>query len=138
MKKSLEMNWQGGMAFQAQLDGHQVIVDASLENDGNDLGPRPKMLMLVALGGCTGMDVVSILKKMRVEIESFTVKMEGNVTEEHPKHFDALTLIYEFKGKESDREKIQKAVDLSFERYCGVSAVYKKAMPMDYKIVIVE
>ena len=82
MKKSLEMNWQGGMAFQAQLDGHQVIVDASPENDGNDLGPRPKMLMLVALGGCTGMDVVSILKKMRVEIESFTVKMEGNVTEE--------------------------------------------------------
>jgi len=136
MKKAIEMNWQGGMAFQTQLDGHRIIVDTTPENDGKNQGPRPKALMLVALGGCTGMDVVSILKKMRVEIEDFALKIEGNITEEHPKHFDEIKLIYEFKGKNLEEEKLRKAVDLSVDRYCGVFAVYKKTMKINYEIVI--
>jgi len=138
MKKEIEMKWQGGMAFNTMLDGHSVTVDAPAEVGGNDSGPRPKALMLVALGGCTGMDVVSILKKMRVEVEDFTMRISGNLTEEHPKHFDSMKLIYEFKGKDLSEEKIHKAIKLSMEQYCGVSAVYKKALDFEYEVVIKE
>jgi len=138
MKKEIEMKWQGGMAFNTMLDGHSVTVDAPAEVGGNDSGPRPKALMLVALGGCTGMDVVSILKKMKVEVEDFTMRISGNLTEEHPKHFDSMKLIYEFKGKDLSEEKIHKAIKLSMEQYCGVSAVYKKALDFEYEVVIKE
>ncbi len=136
MKTSIDMNWKGGMAFETEMNGHKIIVDASDEVGGQDLGPRPKGLMMVALAGCTGMDVVSILKKMRVELDSFSVRVDGNLTDEHPKQFDEMKLIYEFSGKNLDKEKLAKAIDLSMERYCGVSAVYKKVMQMSYEIVI--
>ena len=136
MKKSINMNWKGGMAFETELDGHKMVVDAMEAGGGSDLGPRPKVLMLVALGGCTGMDVVSILKKMRVEVADLNIRVEANMTEEHPKQFDDMKIIYEFSGDNLDKEKLKKAVDLSMERYCGVSAVYRKAMPVNYEIVL--
>lgn len=138
MKKEIEMKWQGGMAFNTMLDGHSLTVDAPAEVGGKDSGPRPKVLMLVALGGCTGMDVVSLLKKMRVDVEEFSMRIAGNLTEEHPKHFDEMKLIYEFKGKDLNKEKIEKAIKMSMETYCGVSAVYKKALDFSYEIVINE
>jgi putative redox protein len=82
------------------------------------------------------MDVVSILKKMRVEVTSFNVKIVGNLTEDHPKHFDKMKLVYEFTGSNLEYEKLKKAVDLSMERYCGVSAVYRKALELNFEIVI--
>ena len=82
------------------------------------------------------MDVVSILKKMRVELTDFNVGVEANVTEEHPKHYDDMKIIYEFSGNNLDEAKLKKAIDLSMERYCGVSVVYRKAMPVNYEIVI--
>ncbi len=136
MKNTINMNWKGDMAFETELDGHKFIVDADDVVGGNDLGPRPKPLMLVALGGCTAMDVVSILKKMRVELSFFNVKVEANVTEEHPKHFNEMKIIYEFGGENLDEAKLKKAIDLSMERYCGVSVVYRKVMPVTYEIVI--
>jgi putative redox protein len=136
MKKSINMNWKGGMAFETELDGHKLVIDALPEVGGSDLGPQPKVLMLVALGGCTGMDVVSILKKMRVDVVDFNIRVEANMTEEHPKHFDDMKLIYEFEGDNLDRDKLKKAIDLSMERYCGVSVVYRKAMAVNYEIVI--
>lgn len=139
MKKEIVMNWKGGMAFNTELDGHSITVDAGTDNAGDDLGPRPKVLMLVALGGCTGMDVISILKKMRVVIKDFDIKIEGTLTEEHPKHFNTMKLVYEFTGTNISEEKIRKAIDLSMERYCGVSAVYKKALDdFSYDVVIKE
>jgi putative redox protein len=136
MKTSIDMNWKGGMAFETEMNGHKIVVDADDSVGGHDLGPRPKGLMMVALAGCTGMDVVSILKKMRVNLNYFNVRVEGNLTEEHPKQYDAMKLIYEFGGENLDQEKLKKAIDLSMERYCGVSAVYKKIMEMSYEIVI--
>ena len=130
------MNWDGAMGFETNLDGHKLKVDALPVVGGNDSGVRPKTLMLVALGGCTAMDVVSILKKMRVELTGFNVGVEANVTEEHPKHYDDMKIIYEFSGNNLDEAKLKKAIDLSMERYCGVSVVYRKAMPVNYEIVI--
>ncbi|MGD9993381.1 MAG: OsmC family protein [Salinivirgaceae bacterium] len=136
MKTTLDMSWKGEMAFETELNGHKITIDADEAVGGKNLGPRPKALMMVALAGCTGMDVISILKKMRVEVSSFNVRVEGNVTEEHPKQYDEMKLIYEFSGNNLEEEKLRKAIDLSMERYCGVSAVYKKVMQMSYEIVI--
>lgn len=136
MKTSIDMNWIGGMAFETEMNGHKIIVDADDKVGGQNKGPRPKGLMMVALAGCTGMDVVSILKKMRVELTHFNVRVESNLTEEHPKHYNEMKLIYEFSGENLDEEKLKKAIDLSMERYCGVSAVYRQVMAMSYEIVI--
>ena len=136
MKNTVDTAWQGNMKFDAVVNGHHVIMDALPVGGGNDEGARPKELMLASLAGCTGMDVISILKKMRVEPEYFNVRVEAEMTEEHPKHYTAMHIIYEFKGKGLEIEKLQKAVDLSQERYCGVSFVYRKAMEITHEIVI--
>jgi putative redox protein len=133
-KESINIDWLGNMAFTAQVNGHEIILDATDAVGGENRGPRPKPLMMVALAGCTGMDVVSILKKMRVEVEGFSVRVEGDLTEEHPKHFTAMHIIYEFTGKDLPMEKLQKAVSLSEERYCGVSVTYRKAMNITTEI----
>lgn len=133
----VKVNWLENMAFEAEVNGHKIIIDAAEAVGGENRGPRPKPLMLVALAGCTGIDVVSILKKMRVEVESFNVVVEGDLTEEHPKQFSQMRVIYEFKGKDLPMDKLEKAVNLSEERYCGVSAMYKKAIGITTEIRIV-
>ncbi len=136
MKDSIQLDWKEGMAFEANVDGFKVMVDAKAEVGGSNKGPRPKPLMMVALAGCTAMDVISILKKMRVEVESFSVFVEGDITEEHPKQFSKMHLIYEFTGANLPKEKLEKAINLSQERYCGVSASYRKAMGLTHEIRI--
>lgn len=128
--------WLENMAFESEINGHRVIIDAKEEVGGNDQGPRPKPLMLAALGGCTAMDVVSILKKMRVEVKNLNVIVEGELTEEHPKYFHKMHVIYEIEGKDLPLDKIKKAVSLSEERYCGVSVVYRKALELTSEIVL--
>ncbi|NJM15225.1 MAG: OsmC family protein [Bacteroidales bacterium] len=136
MKASIDLKWVGNMSFETQLNGHKLVLDASPEVGGENKGPRPKPLMMVALAGCTGMDVVSLLKKMRVDIEGVNIKVEGDITEDHPKHFTRMKIIYEFTGNNLDIEKLEKAVNMSKEQYCGVSASYAKAMELTHEIRI--
>lgn len=136
MKTSLNVNWKEGMSFETEINGHKITIDASKAVGGQDKGPTPKPLMLLSLAGCTGIDVVSILKKMRVEFDDFDIEVQANMTEEHPKHYDSMHVIYKLWGKDMDIKKIEKAVSLSDERYCGVSAVYKKAIKMTHEIQI--
>lgn len=82
------------------------------------------------------MDVISILKKMKIEIASFNIRVEGTLTEEHPKHYSAIHLVYEFTGENIPFEKVKHAIELSQEKYCGVSATLRKALPLTYEIVI--
>ena len=126
------------MAFEADVNGHKITLDAAETVGGENRGPRPKPLMLTALAGCTAMDVVSILKKMRVPFDDFKVSVEGDLTDEHPKQFSKMNVIYWFKGKDLPLEKLKKAVSLSEERYCGVSAMYKKAIEITSEIKIEE
>jgi len=137
-KKEVTTKWLNNMAFESEIDGHKISIDANPEFGGENKGPRPKNFMLAALGGCTAMDVVSILKKMRVNVDDFKVRVEGDLSEEHPKHFQKMHVIYEFTGKDLPMDKLQKAVDLSEERYCGVSVVYKKALELTSEIKIFE
>lgn len=136
MKSSINVTWKEKMSFETEMDGHKLVLDADAAVGGEDKGPRPKPFMLLSLAGCTGMDVISILKKMRVEVDYFNVRVEASMTEEHPKHYDAMKVIYEFKGSNLPMDKIEKAVNLSEERYCGVSFVYKKAIPITSEIRI--
>lgn len=137
-KQEVKISWKDKMAFEAEVNGHKIMLDAAEAVGGENRGPRPKPLMLTALAGCTGMDVVSILKKMRVEVEDFNVTVEGDLTDEHPKQYYKMNVIYEFKGKDLPLEKLKKAVSLSEERYCGVSALYKKAIEVTSEIKIID
>lgn len=138
MKHIIDMSWTDKVAFETEVDGHKLIVDAPVEGGGSDLGSRPKKLMLSALAGCTGIDVVMILKKMKVIPEAFNVIVEGELTDEHPKHYNKMKIIYQFKGKNLPMDKLERAVKLSETTYCGVSAVYKQTMQMETEIRIVE
>lgn len=133
-KTTIQAKLKDNMAFEMKLDGHNFITDASKEIGGSDLGPRPKQLLLAGLIGCTGMDVMSILKKMKVEIKDLDIKVESDNTTEHPKVYENIHLIYFFKGDNLPEDKIKKAVELSQERYCGVSAMLKKATNVTYEI----
>jgi len=138
MKSSVNGKWLGNMAFEAEVNGHKVIMDATDAVGGHDRGPRPKELMVTSLLGCTGMDVVSILKKMHVEFDSLKLRIETELTEEHPKHYTSMHIIYSFRGNELPMDKLEKAIELSQDKYCGVSAVYKQVMPITHEIRINE
>jgi len=134
----IELNWTEKMAFDVEVNNHHFIIDADDRVGGEDKGPRPKALTLASLGGCTGMDVVSILGKMRVDLESFNVSVEGQLTDEHPKYYHTITIIYTFKGKDLPMDKLEKAINLSQDRYCGVTAMLNKAAKIEHKIVVNE
>ncbi len=141
MKKTFETKHIGDMAFEMVLDDHhKIIMDAKKEVGGNDKGPRPKQLLITALTGCSGMDVVSILKKMRVDYYSFVMKVQTETSEEHPKPYTSIHMIYIFEGEnlEENRDKFEKAVDLSHERYCGVSAMLSQAADLTHEIKLTE
>lgn len=133
-KHSIITKWKEGLAFETNLNGHVLKMDAPVEGGGTNTGPGPKKLQLAALSGCTGMDVVSILKKMRVEIEGLNIEVEGNLADEHPKYYTSMHVIYHFKGKNLPIDKLQKAVKMSEDTYCGVRALYSRAIEMTSEI----
>jgi len=125
--------WKEKMAFESQLGNHVVRMDTTPEL-GDDSGASPKQLLLAGLAGCTGMDVASLLKKMRVSFTNFEMDIEADLTEEHPIVFSEIRLKYIFWGDNLDKAKVEKAVNLSKDRYCGVSAMLKKNSPIEYSI----
>ena len=128
--------WEGGMAFDIELQSHHFTVDADESVGGNNKGPRPKPLVLSSLAGCTGMDVVYFLKKMRMEWDTFKLEVEGNLTEQHPKVFKEIFIKYIFTGNNLNREKIDKAIRMSQTKYCGVTAMLEKTATINYEIIL--
>jgi putative redox protein len=137
MKESVNVKWIDGMAFEADVMGYKIMIDSDPEHGGQKRGPKPKPMMMVALAGCTGMDIVSLLKKMRVDYDEFDISVEGELSEEHPKKFVKMTILFKIKGQQVDRNKVKKAIELSKEKYCGVSVSYKEVMELDYKLEII-
>lgn len=135
-KSKVEIKWNELMQFDALVNGHTIKLDADSSVGGNNVGPRPKPLLLVALAGCTGMDVVSILEKMRMKMDDLQIDVDGELTEEHPKIYNKIHITYKFKGSDLDIDKINKAITLSQERYCGVSAMLSKAAEITYSVEI--
>lgn len=133
-----ETHHNSDMQFTSLVNNkHNVIIDTTEAGGGHDSGPSPKPLLLTALTGCTAMDVVSLLNKMRVPFSDFTVEAEADLRDEHPKMYKEIRLTYKIKITESDHEKFEKAVKLSKEQYCGVSAMLAMVCPIVSKIVYI-
>jgi putative redox protein len=133
-KMEAKVVWKDGLGFDAHLDGFTFTIDADQAVGGLNRGPKPKGLTLISLAGCTGMDVISILKKMRVAVDFFEVTTDAVLTDEHPKKFIDISLKLKLKGKDLPPDKIKKAVSLSKERYCGVTATLKPSVNISYEI----
>ena len=119
--------WKENMQFESDNpSGHSVTIDTSPEHGGQSMGLAPKAMMLSSLAGCSGLDVVSLLKKMRAEVEEFKMVVHGELTDEHPKFYHKVTVEYHFYGADLLQDKIQKAVNLSVERYCGVMEMFRQ------------
>jgi putative redox protein len=116
---------KNNMSFDVEVNGHKMKIDAAKEFGGNDEGPRPKSLMLVALAGCTGMDIASLLRKMRIEFEDLRISVDGNITDTHPKHFDSMHIKYIIRGNNIPVDKVNSAID-------------KKAMKITHELIIEE
>jgi putative redox protein len=127
--------YQGGMAFSTQIDGHNITIDLSKSGGGTELGASPKILMLVSLAGCTGVDVVSILNKMKVKFSDFTIDVEAHLTEDYPKIYDDVTLIYSIRVNRQNESNVKKAIELSQEKYCGVSEMFRAFAKLSSKII---
>jgi len=123
------------MSFLADVMGQKVAMDAEPDFGGKGSGARPKPLVLAALAGCSGMDVVSILAKMREPVSWFNMRIEGDLAEEHPKRYTSFRMVYEFKASDGLKaENVQKAVQLSQEKYCGVAGTLRFAGPVEWRI----
>lgn len=136
MKDSVTINWVEGMSFNTETDNFEIVIDAHSEFGGKNKGPKPKTLLLTALGGCTSMDVVSMLNKMRVKFDKLLVTVNGELSEDIPKYYTQIHVIYEVTGENIPKDKIIKAVDLSEEKYCGVNFMLKQTAKITSEIKI--
>ena len=123
--------WKKRHEFESKQGEKSIKLDGNKEN-----GFSPKALLLAGLAGCSGIDVVDILEKMRVEFSDFTIDTEATQTDEHPKVFKEVLITYRIKTDKENEGKVKKAINLSLEKYCGVSAMLRKNSPVNYKLVI--
>ncbi len=134
MSHSVKAVYKKGRNFSVQVNGHTIEVDASRENGGEDIGPSPKIFMLLSLAGCTGFDIVSMLPKMRVEFSDFDIRVDGELSETEPSIYNKVLITYSIKVSNEDKPKVEKAVKLSKEKYCGVSKMFEAFAEVDFKI----
>lgn len=134
MAHTVKAVYKKGRNFSVNVNGHTIEVDASRENGGEDIGPSPKIFMLLSLAGCTGFDIVSILSKMRVPFSDFDIRVDGELSDTEPSIYNKVLIIYTIKLAEADRPKMEKAVKLSKEKYCGVSRMFEAFAEVDFRI----
>jgi len=125
----------GKMQFNALVNGHTIVMDAPERVGGEDHGPIPKPFVLTALSGCTGMDIVAIMRKNGKQPDSFNIKVEGEISKQPPIEYVAMHITYEMEGNESDKDDAMNAVNISQEKYCGVSHMLKKIMPVTWDVM---
>ncbi|WP_338469589.1 OsmC family protein [Niallia sp. XMNu-256] len=129
------IKWTENISFSGTtISGQEIRMDAAEEVGGNNSGARPTELLLYGLAGCTGIDIVQILKKMRLEFTSFNMNVKGDRAEEHPKRFTHIHIHYAFEGEELPSEKIARAIQLSKEKYCSVSHSLNAEITTSYSI----
>ena len=134
MAHEIDVQWMGKMQFNALINGHTVVMDAPEQVGGEDVGPTPKPFILAALAGCTGMDIAAILRKAEKNPDDFDMKVVGEMSKRTPLQYIAIHMVYEFKGKDENQEAALKAVTDSQEKYCGVSSMLKKALPVTWEV----
>ncbi len=136
MTNHITTKWLGEMAFESNNpSGLHFKIDAGPDDGGKGEGFRPKALMLSSLAGCSGLDVASLIKKMKLEVDDFSIETIANLTDEHPKYYDTVTIEYHFHGANLKEEKLQRAVDLSVEKYCGVMEMFRRFAELEIKTI---
>lgn len=131
------ITWRGTkLSFDTIIRQHQFIMDAAGAAGGDDEGPNPKELVLAALCGCSGMDVVSLLKKAKVHVEALAISAEAETTHEHPRVFKEVHMTFAASGAESVRASLIDAVAKSESIYCGVAAMLSKAVTIHYRVTL--
>jgi len=131
---SVTTEFNNKMAFTANINGHQVKMDTTADEGGEDSGPSPKRLMLASLAGCSGIDIVSLLNKMKVDFSHFSIEIHAALTADYPKIYNLVKITFKIKLAEADKSKMIKAVNLSKEKYCGVYAMFKTFAKIDTEI----
>jgi putative redox protein len=132
--KTVDLRWEGeGLRFAGQTDGQTQSISG--KGDPPGLGPGPMELLLFAVGSCTGMDVVSILRKMRQPVEEFRIEVRGERAQEHPRKYTSIEVVYRFRG-DLDEQRVARAIELSETKYCAVEATLRDALPITSRYVI--
>lgn len=134
MTHEIETQWMGEMQFNALVNGHTIVMDAPERVGGEDNGPIPKPFILTALSGCTGMDVVALLRKAGKEISDFDIKVSGEISKQAPIVYVNIHLVYDFTGPLESRDAALQAVTDSQEKLCGVSNMLKRIMPVTWEV----
>jgi putative redox protein len=127
-----------GMAFRATTGtGHEVVMDAAPEVGGSDDGPRPMEMLLAGLGGCTGMDVISILRKMHQNVSGYQIRLSGERATDHPKIFTRISVEHVVRGRDLSADAVNRAVELSATRYCSAAAMLNRAARVEetYRVI---
>ena len=132
------VTWKEGIHFEGESAGHTVQMDGIPEAGGQGKGASPMRLLLMSLGGCTGMDVISVLKKMRQDVTGLEIVVSGERATEHPKVYTSLDILFRVRGHNIQLEMVEKAVALSEEKYCSVGGMLKKAATLTTRIEIIE
>lgn len=130
----IETQWMGKMQFNSLVNGHTITMDAPERIGGEDNGPIPKPFVLTALSGCTGMDIVAILRKAQKEIRELNIKVTGELSKQQPIEYISMHVIYDFIGEDASADAALNAVIDSQEKYCGVSHMLKKAIPITWVV----
>lgn len=134
MAHLVETQWMGKMQFNALVNGHTIVMDAPERVGGEDNGPIPKPFVLTALSGCTGMDVVALLRKGNKEVTDFDLRVAGEISKQAPIEYVSVHLVYNFKGPLENQQAALEAVMASQERLCGVSSMLKKIIPVTWEV----
>ena len=134
MAHEIDVQWMGKMQFNALVNGHTIVMDAPEKVGGEDNGPIPKPFVLTALAGCTGMNIAAILRKADKNPSDFNMKVIGEISKRVPIEYIAIHVIYDFKGASENKEAALNAVTDSQEKYCGVSSMLKKALPVTWEV----
>ncbi len=136
-----KVKWAGGMQFVGQSGtGHAIVMDAHPDFGGENSGMRPMELLLVGLGGCSGMDIVSILKKKKQDVRGVEINVQGKQADDYPKRFTEIEIEFIVTGKNLSEDAVKRAIQLSMEKYCSVKATLEHSakVSFSYKIVNVD
>jgi putative redox protein len=127
------------MQFVASADsGHAVVMDADADSGGNNTGSRPMELLLMGIGGCSGMDIISILRKKKQQVTGLDAHVSGTVADEYPHRYTEITLEYIVRGKELSQDAVKRAVQLSMDKYCSVKATLEGSAKITFSYRIIE
>jgi len=133
------VQWLDGRAFVGETgSGHAVVMDGSPESGGRNIGIRPMEMLLLGLGGCTAFDIVMILERMREKVTGLDISLEGERAAEDPKVYTHVTLVYKVTGRKLKPANVERAVNLSAEKYCSASAMFAKSAKIDHRVEIIE